>query len=107
MNGFDETQNNAGNPPTQPAAAAPPKVDYKLLMDPCLVKVPQKVYRYNGIVPNEQNHPPIIPKDPRNLKAIRIRLRPEPIQLIVPRWAMIHYKKIPIFLIPIKKKTNG
>lgn len=85
MNGFDETQNNASNPAAQPSAAALPKQDYKLLMDPCLVKVPQKVYRYNGIVPNEPNHPLIILKDPRNTKAIRIRLRLEPMQLPVPR----------------------
>lgn len=87
MNGFDEAQAGASNPsgqPPPPPPAAAPKQDYKLLMDPCLVKVAQKVYRYNGIVPNEPNHPPIILKDPRN-QSIRLRVRLEPVQLVVPR----------------------
>lgn len=59
--------------------------DYKLIVDPFLVKAPQKIYRYNGIVPNDLNYPQVILKDPRNAKAIRLRVRLDPIELLVPR----------------------
>lgn len=59
--------------------------DFKLIVDPFLVKAPQKIYRYNGIVPNDPNYPQVILKDPRNAKAIRLRVRLDPIELSVPR----------------------
>lgn len=62
-----------------------PIQDYKLIVDPFLVKAPQKIYRYNGIVPNDPNYPQLILKDPRNSKAIRLRVRHDPIELPVPR----------------------
>lgn len=62
-----------------------PQQDYKLIIDPFLVKAPQKIYRYNGIVPNDPNFPPVIPKDPRNAKKICLRVRLDPVELIVPR----------------------
>lgn len=88
MNGFDDFQGGAANPPLPPHPAgvpAGPKQDYKLLLDPFLSKAPQKVYRYNGIIPNDPNCPSVIVKDPRNTKAIRIRMRVEPMELLVPR----------------------
>lgn len=72
---------NTGTPVVQQK----PVHDYKLLIDPCLVKAPQKIYRYNGLVPNDPNPHPVIVKDPRNVKAIRLRTRLDPIELIVPR----------------------
>lgn len=90
MNGFDDLHSGVNNPPLPPqppgVPAAPPKQDYKLLADPFLVKAPQKIYRYNGIIPNEASAPPVILKDPRNMKAIRIRVRLDPMELIVPRY---------------------
>lgn len=68
------------------AAQQRPIQDYKLIKDPFLVKVPQKVYRYNGIVPNDpQSYPPVIPKDPRQQNPLRLKLRMEIIELPVPR----------------------
>lgn len=57
--------------------------NYKLLLDPLLVKGAQKVYRYDGIVPDDPSYPPVFPCDPRKPPA-RVR-RLEPMELIVPR----------------------
>lgn len=83
MNGNVDLQsgntNSSGTPHQKPIH------DYKLLVDPCLVKAPQKIYRYNGIVPNDSQYPPVIVKDPRNVKAIKIRIRVDPMEMPVPR----------------------
>lgn len=63
-----------------------PVQDYKLIVDPFLVKAPQKIYRYNGTVPNDPSYPQVVLKDPRNGKAIRLRVRLDPIELPVPRY---------------------
>lgn len=63
-----------------------PATDYKLLIDPFLGKGPTKIYRYNGVVPNDTTFPQVVLKDPRNAAAIRIRQRLEPIELPVPRY---------------------
>lgn len=76
MNGVEDPQ---GGPPPNVA----PKQDYKLLVDPCLVKAPQKIFRFNGIIPNDPTCPPVIVKDPRS-KAIRLRQRGQ-IELYVTR----------------------
>lgn len=83
MNGNVDLQsgNNNSGGQSQPK----PVADYKLLVDPCLVKAAQKIYRYNGIVPNDSQYPMVIVKDPRNSAAIRLRQRLEPIELPVPR----------------------
>lgn len=61
--------------------------DYKLLVDPFLVKgQTQKIYRYDGIVPGDVQYPPVTVKDPRNVKALKLRQRLEPIELAVPRF---------------------
>lgn len=83
MNGNVESQSGTSN--NHQSTAPQQKQDYKLLVDPFLShKGAQKVYRYNGIVPNDPNYPIVIPKDPRN-PAIRLRQRLDPIELIVPR----------------------
>lgn len=60
--------------------------DYKLLVDPFLVKGGQKLYRYDGIVPGDVQYPPVQLKDPRNIKALKLRTRVEPIELPIPRF---------------------
>lgn len=81
MNGNVDPQSGINNP----SGGAKQIHDYKLLVDPCLVKAPQKIYRYNGIVPNDTNPMTVVLKDPRNVKAIKLRLRLDPIELPVPR----------------------
>lgn len=81
MNGVADPNSVTGTP----AAPQKPIVDYKLLVDPFLVKAQAKLYRYNGVVPNEPIIHPILVKDPRNVKAIKLRTRVDPIELIVPR----------------------
>lgn len=57
--------------------------NYKLILDPLLVKGAQKVYRYDGVVPDDPSYPQVFPCDPRKPVA-RVR-RLEPMELIVPR----------------------
>lgn len=60
--------------------------NFKLLADPALVKCSGKLYRFDGIVPNDPTYPAVVPRDPRN-SLVRIRTRPsEPIELLVPRY---------------------
>lgn len=66
-----------------------PLTDFKLLVDPALGKGAQKIYRHNGIVPNDPTYPPVIPKDPRNATAYRLRQRLEPLELPVARYTHI------------------
>lgn len=75
-------------PPGPQAANATghkPLHDYKLLVDPALVKGGVKLYRYDGVVPNDPTLSVHGTKDPRNVKAIRLRTRLDPIELVVPR----------------------
>lgn len=85
MNGNIDPQGGNNSSSGSTAGVQKPIQDYKLIVDPFLVKAPQKIYRYHGIVPNDPNYPPVIPKDPRNAKAIRLRVRLDPIELPVPR----------------------
>lgn len=86
MNGSIDPQGGSNsNSSCSTAPFQKPIQDYKLIIDPFLVKAPQKIYRYNGIVPNDVTYPPVILKDPRNAKAIRLRVRLDPIELAVPR----------------------
>lgn len=82
MNGALDPNSVAGTP----IVPQKPIVDYKLLVDPFLVKAQAKLYRYNGVVPNEPNFHPVLLKDPRNEKVMKIRQRVDPIELIVPRY---------------------
>lgn len=63
-----------------------PKIprNYKLLVDPFLVKGVTKVYRYDGVVPNDNSYPVVPPKDPRS-QLIRLWTRLDTMDLPVPR----------------------
>lgn len=66
-------------------APKPPK-NYKLLVDPFLVKGALKLYRYDGVVPNDPSYPPVTTRDPRS-HLTRIWTRLETLDLPVPRFA--------------------
>lgn len=71
--------------PPQTAGGTKCTRNFKMLSDPTLTKGAIKLYRYDGIVPNDPTYPPVIPRDPRN-PMLRIRGRPlEPLVLTVPR----------------------
>ncbi|CAH0595342.1 unnamed protein product [Chrysodeixis includens] len=59
--------------------------NYKLLMDPFLVKGANKLYRYDGSVPGDATYPPVQCRDPRS-QLSRIWNRLEPADLPVPRF---------------------
>lgn len=86
---FDFIFQMNGNVDPQGGATSQRNVhDYKLLIDPCLVKgQTQKIYRYDGIIPGDVH--PVIVKDPRNVKALKLRQRLDPIELPVPRFIFI------------------
>lgn len=86
MNGNIDLQGGSNsNSSSGSAALQKPVQDYKLIVDPFLMKAPQKIYRYNGLVPTDPAYPLVILKDPRNAKAIRLKIRLDPIELVVPR----------------------
>ncbi|XP_013144812.1 PREDICTED: histone-lysine N-methyltransferase SETD1-like isoform X2 [Papilio polytes] len=58
--------------------------NYKLLMDPCLVKGATKLYRYDG-VPGDASYPPVQCRDPRS-QLSRIWNKIESADLPVPRF---------------------
>lgn len=60
--------------------------NYKLLIDPNIVKGGVKLYRYEGIIPNDPKCTPVIPRDPRNQLAAKLRTRTEPLEIPVPRF---------------------
>lgn len=59
--------------------------NYKLVVDPVLVKGAAKMYRYDGNVPNDPTYPQVIPRDPRS-HLTRIWARLETLDLPVPRF---------------------
>ncbi|EFA05618.2 histone-lysine N-methyltransferase SETD1B [Tribolium castaneum] len=59
--------------------------NYKLLVDPFLVKGAAKLYRYDGVVPNDASYRPPVPRDPRS-HLTRIWTRLETLDLPVPRF---------------------
>lgn len=67
--------------------------NYKLLIDPFLVKGATKLYRYDGVVPGDPSYPPVQCRDPRS-QLSRIWNKLEPADLPVPR-----YKNIALMLI--------
>lgn len=71
--------------PSTPTSRAMPR-NYKLIVDPFLVKGANKLYRYDGIIPDDPTHPPVIPRDPRPPIARVLRTRLEPQELQVPRF---------------------
>lgn len=60
--------------------------NYKLLVDPFLVKGAMKMYRYDG-VHNDPSYPPVTPRDPRS-HLTRIWTRLETLDLPVPRFVL-------------------
>lgn len=90
MNGTVGTPSTGVHNPAAAAAAAlhaqyKNTRNYKLLIDPALVKGAVKLYRYDGIVPGDPKHPAVLPRDPRN-QMIRLRSRLEPHDIPVPRY---------------------
>ncbi|XP_044740720.1 histone-lysine N-methyltransferase SETD1 [Chrysoperla carnea] len=83
MNGAPMDRSNSG-PPSVHNQHKPPK-NYKLLVDPCLVKGSTKLYRYDGNVPGDPTYPPVCPRDPRS-HLTRIWTRLETLELPVPRF---------------------
>lgn len=73
----------AGGVAPPPQSKAPR--NYKLIVDPVLVKGATKVYRYDGFMPNENSFGAAAPRDPRN-PLIRIWTRLEVLDLPVPRF---------------------
>ncbi|GFS95259.1 histone-lysine N-methyltransferase SETD1B-A [Nephila pilipes] len=62
------------------------KRNYKLIIDPALKKGPEKVYRYDGVVPGlEKYYPPVHVRDPRS-RLSTLWAKTEPADLIVPRF---------------------
>ncbi|XP_068623377.1 histone-lysine N-methyltransferase SETD1 isoform X2 [Battus philenor] len=59
--------------------------NYKLLMDPCLVKGATKLYRYDGCVPGDASYPPVQCRDPRSALS-RIWNKLEAADLPIPRF---------------------
>lgn len=59
--------------------------NYKLLVDPFLVKGAAKLYRYDGVVPGDPTYPPVQLRDPRS-QLTRIWTRLEQLELPVPRF---------------------
>ncbi|XP_063541575.1 histone-lysine N-methyltransferase SETD1 [Cydia strobilella] len=59
--------------------------NYKLLMDPFLMKGATKLYRYDGTVPGDTTYPPVQCRDPRS-QLSRIWNRLEPADLPIPRF---------------------
>lgn len=58
--------------------------NYKLLVDPFLVKGATKLYRYDGNVPSDPTCPPVTPRDPRS-HISKLWNRIETPDLVVPR----------------------
>lgn len=58
--------------------------NYKLVVDPFLVKGATKMYRYDGNIPNDPTHHQVVPRDPRS-HLTRIWTRLETLDLPVPR----------------------
>lgn len=77
-------------PPVHNAVAHKPPKNYKLLMDPVLVKGAIKLYRYDGCVPGDNTFPTVQCRDPRS-QLSRIWNRIEPADLPVPRFKIDKY----------------
>lgn len=84
MNGMMEHRGSQSH-----GAGKAPK-NYKLIVDPFLVKGAVKVYRYDGVVPNDTSYPPVMARDPRS-HLTRIWTRLETLDLPVPRLVSHHH----------------
>ncbi|CAH0549275.1 unnamed protein product [Brassicogethes aeneus] len=79
MNGLNMDRDRQHNQVQKPVK------NYKLLVDPFLVKGAAKLYRYEGVVPNDPTYPPVTPRDPRS-HLTRIWSRLENLDLPIPRF---------------------
>lgn len=73
--------------------------NYKLLTDPFLGKGTTKVYRYDGVVPNDPSYPPVSTRDPRS-HLTRIWTRLEPLDLAIPRSVVCLLSLNSVFVLP-------
>lgn len=81
-------QHHSQQPPGPPPSSQPrPIRNYKLLVDPALVKAPARIYRYDGAMPNDPSYPMVTCKDPRS-QLSRIWSRLEIANLPVPRYVV-------------------
>ncbi|XP_064461143.1 histone-lysine N-methyltransferase SETD1-like isoform X2 [Ornithodoros turicata] len=80
----------------EPSHGDKKKRNYKLLVDPAMKKGATKLYRYDGIVPGQENlHPPVHVRDPRSRLAL-LWARTEAADLPVPKFKIDeHYVGIP------------
>lgn len=78
MNGSMEQRTGSGH------ASNKQSKNFKLLVDPFLVKGAAKLYRYDGVVPNDPSYPPVVPRDNRS-HLTRLWTRLEALDLPVPR----------------------
>jgi len=67
------------------------------MTDPFLGKAPAKVYRYDGIVPNDSSYPELIVQDPRTFKS-KTKSIILPIDLPVPKFKVCISFQINFFL---------
>lgn len=59
--------------------------NYKLVVDPFLVKGASKLYRYDGNIPNDPTYPPVQLRDPRK-QPPKIWGTPDPLDIPLPRF---------------------
>lgn len=72
-------------PPAVPTIEKPRERNWKLMADPLLGKAPNKIYRYDGIMPNDPSSPEVIVQDPRTYKS-KTKTITLPIELMVPKF---------------------
>lgn len=72
-------------PPAVTVVEKPRERNWKLIADPFLSKATTKVYRYDGVVPNDSTYPELIVQDPRTYKS-KNRAITLPIILPVPKF---------------------
>lgn len=73
-------------PPTSvPIVEKPRERNWKLMADPFFGKVTTKIYRYDGIVPNDSSYPEVILQDPRTYKS-KNKTISLPIELTIPKF---------------------
>jgi hypothetical protein len=102
MNGTMESRRNESHSHGSHGTSKGPK-NYKLLVDPALVKgASAKLYRYDGIVPNDASYRPPVPRDPRS-HLTRIWTRLETLELPVPRSDLV-LKQLGLFYYLIHPK---
>lgn len=86
--------------PVTPTNEMPKERNWKLISDPFLAQVSTKIYRYEGVVPNDSSYPEVIVQDPRTYKS-KSKTVTLPIELTVPKFRvciLINQLSITIFI---------